>query len=65
VLPLVAFGSTSFAAGFATALFVGSAIWGVIELRKRWRHWLYIERPAKLAEEEKLRAYHPKSFSSD
>ncbi len=65
VLPLVAFGSMSFAAGLATALFSGSAVWGAIELRLRWRRWLYVERPAKLAEEEKFRAFHPKSFDSD
>ena len=65
VLPLVAFGSMSFLVGFAIALFFGSGIWGAIELRMRWRRWLYFERPARLAEEEKRRAYHPTSFSSD
>jgi hypothetical protein len=65
VLPPIAFRVVPLAGGVAAALFLGSTIWGVIELRWRMNRLIYVEWPAKAAEEEKLRAYHPKSFGSD
>jgi uncharacterized membrane protein len=65
VLPLIAFHVLPLAGGLVAALFLSSTLWSLIELRWRWTDWIYVERAARMAEEEKLRAYHPKSFGSE